>query len=74
MDEKVTIQDQLDELLNSKLDMKTVLNNFEEEVTDETTFREYPDYIQNVIDKTIVPYSELVTTINIAIDINGEEV
>ena len=74
MDEKVTIQDQLDELLNSKLDMKTVLNNFEEEVTDETTFREYPDYIQNIIDKTIVPYSELVTTINIAIDINGEEV
>lgn len=74
MDEKVTIQDQLDELLNSKLDMKTVLNNFEEEVTDETTFREYPDYIQNVIDKTIVPYSELVTTINIAININGEEV
>lgn len=74
MDEKVTIQDQLDELLNSKLGIKTVLNNFEEEVTDETTFREYPDYIQNVIDKTIVPYSELVTTINIAIDINGEEV
>ena len=71
MDEKVTIQDQLDELLNSKLDMKTALNNLEEEVTDETTFREYPNYIQNVIDKTIVPYSDLADTVELALDING---
>lgn len=70
MGEKVTIQDQLDELLNSKLDMKTVLNSFEEEVTDETVFREYPDYIQNVIDKTIVPYSDLEDTIELAMDVN----
>ena len=74
MSEKVTIQDQLDELLDSKSNMKTAINNYGGEVTDETTFREYPTEIQKVIDNSIVPYSDLVATINIATRINGEEV
>lgn len=74
MEEEVTIQDQLDEILNSKLEIKAAINSFGEEITDETTFRQYPDYIQNIIDDNIVPYSDLVDTIKIAIDINGEEV
>ena len=72
--EKVTIQEQLDELLNSKADIKTAINNNGGEVTDETTFRKYPEQIQKVIDESIVPYSDLEDTIQIAININGEEV
>lgn len=71
MDEKVTVQDQLDELLESKLNMKTAINNNGGEVTDETTFREYPEQIQEVIDKNIVPYSDLADTVELAINING---
>lgn len=71
MDEKVTVQDQLDELLESKLNMKTAINNNGGEVTDETTFREYPEQIQEVIDKNIVPYSDLADTVELALDING---
>jgi len=72
--EPVTIQEQLDDLLNSKSDIKTAINNNGGEVTDETTFREYPEQIQEVIDKNIVPYSDLEDTINLVFDINGEEV
>lgn len=71
MDEKVTVQDQLDELLESKLNMKTAINNNGGEVTDETTFREYPEQIQEVIDKNIVPYSDLEDTVELAMNVNG---
>lgn len=71
---EVTIEEQLDILLDSKLDIKAAINNNGGEITDETTFREYPDEIQKIINDTIVPYSDLVDTINIAVSINGEEV
>lgn len=74
MDEKVTIEEQLEEILNSKLDIKMAINNNGGTVTDETTFREYPEQVQEVIDKNIVPYSDLEDTIKLAININGEEV
>lgn len=74
MSKPVTIQEQLDDLLNSKSDIKAAINNNGGEVTDETTFREYPDEIQKIIDKSIVPYSDLEDTINLVFDINGEEV
>lgn len=74
MDEKVTIEEQLEEILNSKLDIKMAINNNGGTVTDETTFREYSEQIQEVIDKNIVPYSDLEDTIKLAININGEEV
>ena len=72
--EKVTIQEQLNELLNSKADIKMAINNNGGEVTDETILREYPEQIQKVIDESIVPYSDLEDTIRIMININGEEV
>lgn len=74
MDEKVTIEEQLEEILNSKLDIKMAINNNGGTVTDETIFREYPEQVQEVIDKNIVPYSDLEDTIKLAININGEEV
>ena len=74
MDEKVTIEEQLEEILNSKLDIKMAINNNGGTVTDETTFREYSEQVQEVIDKNIVPYSDLEDTIKLAININGEEV
>ena len=75
MDEEiVSIQEQLDTLSNSKLDIKTAINSKGGEITDETVFRDYPDEIQKIIDETIVPYSDLEDTIELVIDINGEEV
>ena len=71
---EITIKEQLGTLLDSKLDIKAAINNNGGEITDETTFREYPDEIQKIINDTIVPYSDLVDTINIAVSINGEEV
>lgn len=74
MAKDVTIQEQLNDILSSKLAIKNAINNNGGEITDETIFRKYPEQIQKVIDEHIVPYSDLKDTIDIAININGEEV
>ena len=71
---EITIQEQLNDIVNSKADIKSAINEYGGEVTDETTFREYPKQIQTVIDKHIVPYSDLKNTMELALRINGEEV
>ena len=67
------VEDRLNYLETTKGLIKQSIANFDETITDDTPFSEYPEYIQNIIDTSIIPQSELDALVIEAININGED-
>lgn len=67
------VEDRLNYLEETKGLIKQSIANFDNTITNNTPFSEYPNYIQNIINNSIIPQSELDALVIEAININGEE-
>ena len=68
------VKDRLDYLEETKNLIKEAIITSGGTLSSESTFREYPEQIQHVIDTTIIPQSVLDELIEKSNIINGEEV
>lgn len=65
------IQEKLDNITNSKAKIRDSIVNLGIEMPIETKFRDYPEYIRQVIDSTIIPQSDLNNLVSSLKEVNG---
>lgn len=68
------VKDRLDYLEETKNLIKEAIVTSGGTLSDESTFREYPEQVQYVIEHSIIPQSVLDELVQKSIIINGEEI
>ena len=68
------VKERLDQLSETKINIKNAINELGGNIKDQDSFRSYPEQIQKVIDTTIIPQSDLNRLTQAAININNEVV